>query len=80
MESTRSHNHRHPPDTTPPDPTPGSLDGDITARYRAILAAATTRTGPRAVAIFGSSGRGGQGVVFFARREGADVVRPPDRG
>jgi serine/threonine-protein kinase len=77
MESTRSH-HGHPhPDTPPPDPRPGGPpDCGLAARYRAILAngdpdwAADCRD-LRLV------GRGGQGVVFFARREGADGFALP---
>src|SRR4051812_13266297 len=76
MESTRSHYGPHP-DTPPPDPHPGEPpDGDLAARYRAILAGGA----PDWAAGCGDLrlvGRGGQGVVFFARREGADGFTLP---
>ncbi|MBN9122007.1 MAG: serine/threonine protein kinase [Planctomycetes bacterium] len=77
MESTRSH-HGHPhPDAPRPDPRPGSpTDGALTARYRAILAGGEPdwAAGCRDLHIIG---RGGQGVVFSARREGADGFTLP---
>jgi serine/threonine-protein kinase len=76
MESTRSHHNRHHPDTAPPEPTPGPLEGDLTARYRAVLDGADQNwaTDCRDLRLVG---RGGQGVVFFARREGADGFSLP---
>lgn len=69
MESTRSH-HGPFPDTPPPFPA-GPADGDLAARYRAILAGGEPdwAASCRDIRLVG---RGGQGVVFFARREGAD--------
>ncbi len=72
MESTRSHHTPRHPDTPSPDPRPGDPpDGDLAAHYRAILAgeAPDWAAGCRDLHLVG---RGGQGVVFFARREGAD--------
>ena len=72
MESTRSHHGRQFPDTPSPDrPLGGPSDGDLAARYRAILAGGDPdwAAGCRDLRLVG---RGGQGVVFFARREGAD--------
>ena len=72
MESTRSHHGRPFPDTPSPDrPLGGLADGDLAARYRAILAGDDSywAVGCRDLRLVG---RGGQGVVFFARREGAD--------
>jgi serine/threonine-protein kinase len=77
MESTRSHHGRSHPDTPTPDPQRGHPpDGDLAAHYRAILAGGDTdwATGCRDLHIVG---RGGQGVVFFARREGADGFALP---
>lgn len=72
MESTHSHHGRPRPDTPSPDSRPdGPPDDDLTARYRAILDGGDRdwAAGCRDLHIVG---RGGQGVVFFARREGAD--------
>jgi serine/threonine-protein kinase len=71
MESTRSHFNRQHPDTPPAEPLPGSPDGDLTVRYRAILDGRDPNwaRGCRDLRLVG---RGGQGVVFFARRAGAD--------
>lgn len=77
MESTRSHHGRPHPDTPSPDPRPDARpDGDLVARYRAILAGGDEHwaAGCRDLR---SVGRGGQGVVFFARREGADGFALP---
>ena len=77
MESTRSHHGPHHPDTPSPDPRPGGPpDGDLAARYRAILAGDDPdwAAGCRDLRLVG---RGGQGVVFFARREGADGFALP---
>ena len=73
MESTRSH-HRHVPAS--PDPPAGAPDGNLTARYRAILDDDDPgwAAGCRDLRLVG---RGGQGVVFFARREGADGFALP---
>ena len=72
MESTRSHHGTHGPDTPSPDRALDSLDGgDLTANYRTILAGDDPdwAAGCRDLQLVG---RGGQGVVFYARREGAD--------
>ncbi len=73
MESTRSHHGRQFPDTPSPDrPLGGLSDGiDLAAHHRAILAGGDPdwAAGCRDLRLVG---RGGQGVVFFARREGAD--------
>ena len=72
MESTRSHHGRPFPDTPSPDrPLGGPPDGDLAARYRAVLAGDDPHwaAGCRDLRLVG---RGGQGVVFFAHREGAD--------
>src|SRR5262245_18421056 len=71
MESTRSH-HGHPhPNTPASDPRPGDPpDGELAARYRAILAGGDPdwAAGCRDLRL---GGRGGQCVVFFDGREGA---------
>jgi serine/threonine-protein kinase len=71
MESTHSHHNRHHPDTAPFDSPADLPGGDLTARYRAILTGADPdwADGCRDLRLVG---RGGQGVVFFARHEGAD--------
>jgi eukaryotic-like serine/threonine-protein kinase len=76
LESTRSHFHRYHPDTPPPDRTTGPTDGELTARYRAILSGhePAWAAGCRDLRLVG---RGGQGVVFFARREGSDGFALP---
>lgn len=70
MESTGSH---HP---VPPGPDPRPRDGSLVARYKALLAggdlAWLTRCGALRVI-----GRGGQGVVFVARKHGADGFDVP---
>jgi serine/threonine-protein kinase len=75
MGSTRSHHAR--PDTPSPDRHPvDPSDPGLAAHYHAILAGATPNwaAGYRELHIVG---RGGQGVVFFARREGADGFALP---
>src|SRR5205814_7711861 len=70
--STRSHHTPRHPDTPTPEPQLGGpTDVDLAARYRAILAGDDPdwAAGCRDLRIVG---RGGQGVVFFARREGAN--------
>src|SRR6476620_133847 len=71
MESTRSH-HTRGPETSPPGPRPGlTTEGNPTSRYYAIFDGddPAWAAGCRDLRLVG---RGGQGVVFFARREGAD--------
>ena len=70
MESTRSHLNRPHPDAASPGPA-GAYDRDLVARYRAILAD-NDRDWAAGCRDLRLVGRGGQGVVFFARREGAD--------
>jgi serine/threonine-protein kinase len=71
MESTRSH-HGRQPDTPPPEPRPGGApEGELTSRYRGILSG-DDREWAADCRDLRLVGRGGQGVVFFARREGAD--------
>lgn len=64
MESTRSYYAPHP------EPGTG-VPGELAARYRAVLAGTDPlwAAGCRDLSLIG---RGGQGVVFFARSEGAD--------
>ena len=71
MESTRSHHTPRHPDTPAPDPHRNGPANDLAARYRAVLAGDDPNwaAGCRDLR---HVGRGGQGVVFFARREGAD--------
>jgi serine/threonine-protein kinase len=71
MESTHSHHNRPHHDTHPSDSALDSSDGELTARYRAILAGTDSdwAAGCRDLRLVG---RGGQGVVFFARHEGSD--------
>jgi serine/threonine-protein kinase len=75
MESTRSHHNRPHPESLPVDPT-STPDGNLTARYQAILDGDDPgwAAGCRDLRLVG---RGGQGVVFFARREGADGFALP---
>lgn len=75
MESTRSHHNLHP-DTPRPDSASGSPGHNLTARYHAILDGDDPdwAAGCRDLRLVG---RGGQGVVFFARREGADGFALP---
>ncbi|MFM8272839.1 MAG: protein kinase domain-containing protein, partial [Gemmata sp.] len=76
MESTRSYLGPNDPDTPPPGPALGPLDNYLTELYRAILAGDDPdwAAGCRDLVLVG---RGGQGVVFFARREGADGFSLP---
>jgi eukaryotic-like serine/threonine-protein kinase len=69
MESTRSHHAARPPD-------PDATGGELLARYRAAVAGADLAwaDGCRDLRLVG---RGGQGVVFAARREGADGFALP---
>ncbi|HEY1186990.1 MAG TPA: serine/threonine-protein kinase [Gemmata sp.] len=70
MESTRFHDGSPDPDTSLPAARAGA-PGDLAARYRAILAGTDPdwAAGCRDLNLVG---RGGQGVVFFAHREGSD--------
>lgn len=74
MESTRLHDGPPDPDTPLPDGPSGTAE--LTARYRAILAGADPdwAAGCRDLNLVG---RGGQGVVFFAHREGSDGFALP---
>jgi serine/threonine protein kinase len=77
MESTRSHHTPRHPDTPSPDHQPGDPpDSGLTTRYQAILDGddCDWAAGCRDLHLVG---RGGQGVVFFARREGADGFALP---
>lgn len=75
MESTRSHNGSPDPDTPLPRELAG-VPGELTLRYRAILAGTDPdwSSGCRDLSLIG---RGGQGVVFFAMREGSDGFALP---
>jgi serine/threonine-protein kinase len=68
MESTRSH---YGPNPDTPAPRTGPADGELAARYRSVLAGDELEWAP-GCRDFRLVGRGGQGVVFFARREGSD--------
>lgn len=72
MESTRSH-HSSPAAVAH---SPGPPAGDLLARYRAVLTGHDLSWATRCHELR-ILGRGGQGVVFLARREGADGFALP---
>jgi serine/threonine-protein kinase len=72
MESTRSHHSSHRAAARTPGPSPTAL----LARYRAVLAGHDLSWATRCHDLV-LVGRGGQGVVFLARREGADGFTLP---